>query len=225
MPALPPVPGVIRVVQKHTLQEDVDVVNHQYFSYSSAAPIQADLDSLATAAWTSWNTNLMALLAAELIHTDTIATDLGSALGLQSIHTGTLAGSDATATLGAGTALVVKFHVRRRYRGGHPRNYLAGVTQQHLADVQTWTAGTLTAFTDGFDAYIDDIEAHAFGALVMTLQANVSWFEGFTNFTFPSGRVRALPKLRVGGPIVDVISTISVNPKLASQRRRNLQSV
>jgi hypothetical protein len=55
------------------------------------------------------------------------------------------------------------------------------------------------------------------------LPVNVSYFQGFHNFTFPSGRVKAIPTVRPV-PVVDLINNFSVNPHVGSQRRRNLQS-
>jgi hypothetical protein len=60
-------------------------------------------------------------------------------------------------------------------------------------------------------------------ALTPAFQVNVSYFSGFTNVTFPSGRIRPVPKLR-SVPLVDTVTSWSTNPNVASQRRRNLQS-
>ena len=56
-------------------------------------------------------------------------------------------------------------------------------------------------------------------------QVNVSYYEGFEVVTdLRTGRSRDVPQLRPGGPAVDKITGFSINPKLGSQRRRNLHA-
>ena len=54
-------------------------------------------------------------------------------------------------------------------------------------------------------------------------QVNISFYEGFTVVTDArTGRSRNVSQRRPDGPTVDVITGFSINPKLGSQRRRNL---
>ncbi len=56
-------------------------------------------------------------------------------------------------------------------------------------------------------------------------QVNVSYYEGFKVVTDPlTGRSRNVSQLRPEGPAVDRITSFSINPKLGSQRRRNLHA-
>ncbi|MGO9750265.1 MAG: hypothetical protein ACLP8S_05560 [Solirubrobacteraceae bacterium] len=56
-------------------------------------------------------------------------------------------------------------------------------------------------------------------------QVNVSYYEGFQVVTDPlTGRSRNVSQLRSEGPVVDRITGFSINPKLGSQRGRNLHS-
>jgi hypothetical protein len=50
---------------------------------------------------------------------------------------------------------------------------------------------------------------------------NVSYYKGFTNYTGSTGRNKVRSTINPGGPVVDIIQSISGNPRVASQRRRN----
>lgn len=66
---------------------------------------------------------------------------------------------------------------------------------------------------------------HTPSTLRLINQVNVSYYEGFEVVTDPvTGRSRNVPQLRPGGPVVDKITGFSINPKLGSQRLRNLHS-
>lgn len=224
MPARPPVPQVVQIVTEFTLGEDLRVINRFFQKYSTAGPLSdAGAIAWATACATSWNTHLAPSTAAECTLTGVTITDLSSDLGVEDTvlvsHPGTGAGSGVT----AGVAWVVKCHIARRYRGGHPRQYMAGLPISALADPQSMTPATAAALATDYASFRTDTAAGAPTALQPATDVNVSYFQGFTNHTFPSGRVRPIPNLR-STPLVDQIAAFSVNPHLASQRRRNLQS-
>jgi hypothetical protein len=120
--------------------------------------------------------------------------------------------------------MVISFHTARRYRGGHPRIYVAGVPASNLATPQTWGSGGLSVQLSAWEYFIAQFALAVPAAAGPATHVNVSYYQGFTNTTFPSGRIRPVPKLRSGGPIQDFITGYSVNPKVASQRRRNLQN-
>jgi hypothetical protein len=93
----------------------------------------------------------------------------------------------------------------------------------YLTDPQTLTGAYVTALNDAWANFEADVVADLVGTWAASAKpVSVSYYEGFTPFTFPSGRVKNLPKLRVGGPVVDPIVSYNTNPRVASQRRRNL---
>jgi hypothetical protein len=223
MPALPSVSKVLRFVLEQTLGEDIHVINRMFLNYSGAAPTNAQLNTTATDTMTAWGSNMASMFVTPHKLVGVTIEDLSSATSAVGSAAGSIAGSHSETGLAAGTALVVKLAVARRYRGGHPRQYFCGQPVAALADEQTWSAGQIAAFTTNYFNFIDAIEASVTLWGTSSEQVNVSYYQGFTNHTFPSGRIKAIPTLR-GTPLVDIIGLVSVNPKVGSQRRRNLQS-
>lgn len=121
--------------------------------------------------------------------------------------------------------MVFSFPNSRRFRGGHSRLYLGGLPQTVLQDPQHWTAAIVTTMTGRWDAFMDDItDALTLPIMGVTRQVTVSYFEGFTVVTNPiTHRARNVPTLR-GAPLVENVVNVHVSNKVASQRRRNLQS-
>jgi hypothetical protein len=220
------VPKVVQIVLFHTLSEDLDVVNRFYQQYTGTAGSLSDSGALAwaTAVSASWATHLAPDLSHQLTLTKVTVTDLSSSIGGFGEFDSSNAGTSADPSLPAGTAMVIKQHIERRYRGGHPRQYLAGLTANELNDPQTWKPATVGQFQTDYTAFRAACAAGCPVGIGPAVDVNVSYFQGFTNHTYPSGRVRPIPNLR-GTPVVDVISSFGVNNKVGSQRRRNLQSL
>jgi hypothetical protein len=225
VPALPNVSKVVRV--DYHIQDDSDLnsINRFFMSYTgslSNADAQTWVDAIAaqwlgTAGIGRTFSNVCALVRTEL-------TDLTSPSSAQAINSVAYIATKTEARLGAGTAAVISFKIARRYRGGHPRMYIGGRTIDTLLTSQTFQPGELTAVHDAWTATIDGCRSAAPSAVGLAFHTNVSYYQGFHNVTYPSGRVRPVPTLRTGGPLVDQVTGYAVNPKVASQRRRNLQS-
>jgi hypothetical protein len=119
--------------------------------------------------------------------------------------------------------VVIKFKIARRYRGGHPRFYLAGGMATDVTAQNTWTPAYQSAVAAAWVAFINACVLAPPASLGVLAQVNVSYFSGFVNKTFPSMRTHPVPVLRAV-PLQDTVLGASTNPKVASQRRRNLQS-
>ncbi len=222
MPALPAVPNVIRFDLRHTLSEDVDVLNRIFLSYTGTNDPAVNL-VLAGQVGGYWATDVMPELSSELELVSCTATDLSTSTSPESLSPFAVVGGEAGAQCTAGTAIGVRWHIGRRYRGGHPRVYLGGASAGFTTDAQTWTAAYHTALTNALTNFRTDLLLVHSGTVTATQQVNVSYYSGFHNITLPSGREtsRATPRAI---PVVDVISAVSINPRVCSQRRRNLQS-
>jgi hypothetical protein len=175
---------------------------------------------MAAGVGTAWGANIAPLISAGVALNLVECIDLTSAtasVGSDStVHNSSRGGS--ANVLGAATC--ISFKLNRRYRGGHPRNYWPAPSGADLSDSNTWTGAFVTAAHAGAVAFFAAVEA-LHGAWATTLDhVNVSYFHGFTNVTFPSGRTRPVPTLR-GAPVVDDVVAYRVNPQVASQRRRN----
>lgn len=223
MPPLPPVNKVIRVILTQLFGEDTNVQNRLYIAYQGSAPSPAQLNSYAVTIAGFWNSNLAAQFQAGLTLKRVDLEDLTSALGNIGSTTVNFSGTDTGVTLPGGMALVLQQKITRRYRGGHPRLYFAGISNAHLLTDQTWNSTYTAGFITAWNNFVTNVNANPPTGVGPTQFVNVSYFQGFTNVTFPSGRTRPVPSRRVT-PLQDLIINYSVNPKVASQRRRNLQS-
>jgi hypothetical protein len=222
---LPIVPGVLRYQFAHKLGTDTDVLN-SFYMYNNDPPTYTDENLLAAAegAATGWSSHIMNLLSSSLTLTKVTVTDLGGS-GLYSELGELTPGAVSGPFLGASSSLIVKFGMARRYRGGKPKVFLAGAPESALTDNQDWnvtiTAAMLAAWTAMLVAVTGAMPVGGGDTTVLT-QVNVSYYNGFTNHLELSGRYRAVPTLRAT-PLIDPITTWSINPKVGSQRRRNEQ--
>lgn len=206
-----------------TIGGDSFARNRLFFQYTGAGPTIADLNTLGGTINTAWNTNLRASFTTNVTLQSLVLTDLTSNTTPQTVVASGSAGTNANPIGPASLALIVKFKINRRYRGGHPRFYEMGVPPVNLATAQTWTAGTISSAATNFAAFIAACVLAPPASIGTLTHSNVSYFSGFTNKTFPSGRVHPVPTVRVT-PVVDPIVSYSVNGKVGSQRRRDLQS-
>lgn len=223
MPALPAVPKVVKISIKMALQADLDVLNHFFYQYTGTLS-QADAQTWCNAINTAWGTDVQPSFVTEDSHVSTTLTDLTSATAPVATAAGSVSGSAASPGLAAGSAMVVSFHLARRYRGGHPRIYLAGLPAAALFTPQQWTAAEIAGITSDLTTFRAAVVSGTPAGAGSSSQVNVSYFQGFTNHTFPSGRTRPIPTLRAT-PLVDSVTGFTINPKVGSQRRRNTQSV
>lgn len=225
MPARQPVPNVNQITLVFDIGSDSDVINRFFQKYSGAAGSLSDTSQLAIATATggAWASHMASFINSNVALKEIVATDLSSPIGSEQTFTSSAVGTDSGNQLPAGTAIVLRSHIERRYRGGHPRMYIGGISESHLTAPQTWDPTYLQNLLAGYVAFRAAVAAAYPSGNQPVTDVNVSYFQGFTNHTFPSGRVRPIPNPRAT-PLVDQIATFSANPKVASQRRRNLQS-
>jgi len=223
MPALPSVPKVVRVSVKQTLQEDTDVLNRFFIQYTGTAPTSTDLNTFSGATSAAWGTHMSPEQNTNISVTEVSCEDLSSATGAVGQSSLAQPGTRSGATLTAAVCLVLKLVIARRYRGGHPRTYLWVGSETDIATVQSWKATFVAEVEAAWVAFISEMASSVWTGGGSIQQVNVSYYEGFHNFTFPSGRTRPIPTLR-STPLVDVVTAIGGNQHIGSQRRRNKQS-
>lgn len=220
MAALPAVPKVVRVDFHFTFSTDPNVQVRDFFQYTGALST-ADAQTWLANIRAGWDSNMMTLLSNELTLVQTVLTDLTSNTAAQVVDTTGVAGTSASAPASAGTCMVIRKKIARRYRGGHPRIYIPGLVASSLSTATAWTAGAVAAAKAGYDAYITAATANTNPAAIGVItHVNVSYFSGFTNKTFPSGRTHPVPTPR-GTPVVDLIVGTAGVVAPGSQRRRN----
>lgn len=219
MPALPSPGKVLRLSYLIGDNASIEAGSRFYLSYSGGTPNSTDLTAIANEAATTFTATLgQSVNSNESLHNVTVV-DLSSALGAEGVWTGTEAGNVAGASLPASTCGVMNHTIARRYRGGRPRTYIRIGSTAQLTGTNQWEPSFISATGNNWHNWVNNILGTSGISVSLTDIVNVSWYEGFTVFTTPSGRSRNIPKLRTT-PLVDNISLSTLATKLGSQRRR-----
>lgn len=224
MAPLPDAPQVLRVALGYTIAEDSQALTRFYVSTdSSMGNTTAVLNTCASSIATSWNSHLAASHSNSVTLTSVNIEDLTGPTAGTGTATVSHDGTKTGAVLSAGACAIVRFKVDRRYRGGHPRAYLPAFDETDVLDRQSWEASSLATLVTAWGTFMSGVISAVNTAYATTgnTQVNVSYYEGFTNVTYPSGRTYPRPTLR-SSPLVDEVVSVSANPKIGSQRRRNL---
>lgn len=206
MPALPPVPDVIKAEIGGTYH-DAKWINIYYVGYTGGAPSATDLDNWVA----SWITNSAPLYADEMSADNEItsvkATDLATDTGATWESAASVFGVRAGDFMPSSVAMVASLEINRRYRGGHPRKYLP------------WgTAGTMASGStiDWDPAFVIDC-ASKFAAILSNM---IGFTSGTTNWVNVVNVSYVTAKARRVTPQVDVITGGVIRPRICSQRRR-----
>jgi hypothetical protein len=221
MPALPSVPGVVQLAFGTLMIDDTYLaINRLHFHYTGAAPTSGQMSSFATTCLTAWGSAIEPSMCQDKKSQQLVAIDLSSPTGATAEVTDGTRGALTGAPLPDDTSLVMSATVSRRYRGGHPRSYLALGDATSLLDGHTWAGAFLTAVTTAWAGFMTAVEGAGWAGAGTITPVNVSYYEGYHLVTYPSGRSRDVPTLRVGGPVVDPISAFVARARVGTQRRR-----
>lgn len=222
MPPLPPTPQVLAIQMKFTVG-NANVVSRIYVRYGSDPPTRDDLTAYAADVDASIGRQLLTLCSEQVKTVEVMVTDLTSDIAARGIATSSQTGTRQGLPNGGAVAALINFKVGRRYRGGKPRIYFPFFVSDDLTDRLTWSPDAISQATACWSAFMSEVIASAPARVGSIEQVNISFYEGFTVVTDErTGRSRNVSQLRPGGPIIDVITGFSINPKLGSQRRRNL---
>jgi hypothetical protein len=219
MPALPNVPKVLKMLLRFADTDDNDMMLRLFFAYAGTAPTDADLITLGAAIGNAWAARLASFWTTNQNVTEILLEDLTSSVSAAAqqvlAHPGTRAGTPVP------NAVNVNLHhvIARRYRGGHPKSFLTALVDGDRADVAHWDPTTLVNLTNAWNLWMSDINAAVWAGGTSLTPVNVSYYQGFTNFTYPSGRTRPRPTLRAT-PVVDQLLGFQASTKIGSQRRR-----
>jgi hypothetical protein len=220
MPALPNVPNVLRLQLGWSDDQDQSVLSNFFFRYSGGPPDAADCLSIAGAAATAMTANAGAW------HPDTSLTsagviDLSTNESAEGFHAVGVPGSLTGTPLAGGTALLVNYHIARRYRGGKPRNYLPWGSSFTLQNRQNWTSTYVGEAQGNITDFLTMMIGASGGSTTITQHVNVSYYEGFTTPPVAPGKRAKNISTPRAVPVIDQILSSSVNVHPASQRRRN----
>lgn len=222
MPALPPVPDVIKVEFGFTVGDDLSAVVIQHTGYSGGPPSASVLNTMCGDCRTAIHTQMAELMNSAVTLASIKMTDIASDTGNVGEETDAVGGSLSANPLSGGTACLVSFPIGRRYRGGKPRSYWPFGDSGTLLDPQHWTSDFVSGVSTFTAALQSFYEGETSGGTTLTEQVAVSYYEPpnivITNPT--TGRAKTTSTRRTA-PLVDIIAnSFVVSPVLASQRRR-----
>lgn len=221
MPALPPVPKVLQLAfgTLDATNNYLDI-NRLHFAYTGTAPSSAQLVSFATTVLTAFGSALAPSMISDLTISSLVAADLSSPTSAVASVSASVVGTLTGGPLPAGTALLMSATVARRYRGGHPRSYLPLGDDSKITNSTRWLGAFVTAVNTAWAGFITAVEGAGWTGAGTISPVNVSYYEGFTNLTTPNMRNYNVPKLRVGGPVIDPIVGYIGRARIATIRKR-----
>lgn len=222
MPALPDVPAVFRIDHIFKVGEDLVAKCRTFVQYSGTAPTGTQLNTLATAIGSNWSSHVAAYQSSNGELETINCTDLTTPTSAFGTAAPAVAGGNGHAFPTAAACTLEKFHIGRRYRGGHARIYWPLGTTNDQADAQTWGTTYVTNVTSALQAYAAANGASGWAGAGTLAQVQVSYYTGFTVHTGTTGRARNVATVRAT-PVVDQITTSSVSIGIASQRKRLLR--
>ncbi len=204
MVALPFIPGTCKITIKQAFAS-VNVYNVLHaFMNNTASPTQGEMDALSAAVRSAWVTNVLPLQSNQVTLSDVQVIDLTNDVGGGSVTTGSNTGGRASAAQPANSAVCWSWKIANRYRGGHPRTYIAGLTADQVLNANTVTSAQVTAHAAAAAAIRTAVNAVAANGGTATLGA-VSYYK--------DKAIRATPAFYS-------FTGVSVDNRIDSQRRR-----
>lgn len=150
--------------------------------------------------------------------------DLNSNTGAKVAEQLSIAGTASGTRLTSGVALVISKKESLKYRGGHGRNYFAGMTEGSSSDPNTWSSALQTAMATAWSTFISQIISAAPAALGALKEVVVHRFGKTATAPASTSEYKVIPRsVPLTNPIVSLVTGYVVNPQVASQRRRNQQ--
>jgi hypothetical protein len=222
VPAVVPVPKAVRVAFQGLIDGTKPWVNLFHLGWTVGGGLNlAEVTNLATGLGAMWATELAPNVSDTLQLLNTVVTALDSSSAPEAVVSTPSTGAQVNQSVAGGTAMVIQRKINRRYRGGHSRVYLPGMMASYLNDTEDeWNPVTSAVFAESWA----DIEQEGVTELIAdgrtdAIGISISYFTGFTNVLYPSGRYHVRPNARVT-PVVDNVVDYLANPRPCSQRRR-----
>jgi hypothetical protein len=193
-----------------------------FFMKYTLAMSAADSLTLCTTLAASWNTRMapQTIPAYSLVRTS--VNDLGSRTGVETFLVVAHPGTAAAVAVQAATCFVMSAKVALKYRGGHSRVYIPGITTANESDSNTWSpAGQGLIFTAWTGMLSDLTTSPPVG--VGGMSEVVVRYQSSNKADFPpNAQPPSFPAL-LNPPLVLPITSWATNPQFGSQRRRNQQ--
>lgn len=220
MPPLPSPGNVIKCEMIFDLDGKTGPGSRFFLSYTGGPPTATGLNNLAAALGTYTTADLESLMNTTVSLATTKCTDLSSSTGAIGTAAPGVTGTRTGSGLPLNACVVIDYVISRRYRGGKPRGYWPFGVVADMVGNDTWSSTLITQVNSGFGSFMASVLAFTLATCTLQQHVNVSWYEGFTNYTGSGGRAKVRNSLRSGGPVVDNVSTHSTRTVVGSQRRR-----
>lgn len=220
MPALPSVPGVLKVAVIFADDVNTDIVSRFYIKYGGTAPSATELNNFCDAVQGHAGSTILHAVNEAYTLGRVHAIDLSSSTASEGDWLGTNPGLLTGDPLPSDVAQVCSYEISRHYRGGHPRGYWPMNQAGDLTNPQLWTPGVVAGNQSQFEDFFADVLSTPWSGGGPLSHVNVSYYHGFTVVTNPStGRARNVPTLR-GTPLVDTVGSYVARRHIGTQRRR-----
>lgn len=222
MPALPPVPGVLRVDFNLAIGGLATALVRTHWAYVGGPPSAADCVSIANSIQAAYAAHILPHSTQQGGIESVTVVDLNTLTGAQGTSTtGFQVGAGGTGQISRGTSVLLNYHVARRYRGGKPRSYWPWGAASDINALGDWGNPSPANWLAGYTAFASAVAAVTAGTTNVGTQRNVSYFSGYTlGPAQPGGFRKKQLALRAGGPLQEPITGVTVAFKPGTQRRR-----
>lgn len=204
MPRRPVVPGCF-AIETIGLVSAQPFTNRIHVSYASGVPTVAGFEDLETALHDvldyPWTHNCGPNMTIESRR----YTDLASYTGAVYEAPVGVGGTTGGAAYPASVAAVVNLNTSRRYRGGHPRQYMPGMTADSALNESEWTSSFIVNLRTDWANLGDAINTIGLPG------------GGATAFVAVSYTDLGVPRI---DPLIEPITGTAVQTRICSQRRR-----
>jgi hypothetical protein len=202
-------PKAVKIAVDATVEgETCTNLFHAINNTNVSAPTFLTMGAIVSAFFNAWEARVLPPLSHTYVLELVTATYLGDIVTPTASLAGPAPGGDASSPLPLQCAAVVKWNIASRYRGGHPRSYLPGITDGSTLDRRTLTSAAVTALQLAMTEFAGDVN----------LNLPTGWEFGTVHrFGPPCG---ALPNAQCVAPSVEVIGGPIVDSVLGTQRRR-----
>lgn len=220
MPALPLVPGTVRIglVFADAVRQ---FGSRFYYSYSGSAPDSTGCAAAAATIFTACTSQIINLAPSAISLVAVNVQDLSSSTPGVGVQTGSSVGSRSGTPLPVNSAVSVVFKIPYVYRGGKPKIFLPiGVQGDTVSDSQ-WSPTWITTVNSAWGGFTAAINGAAMGSATLGQHVSVAYYHGYNKTTPPwRGPGFKYPPMVQDPPQVYKVSSHATATRIGSQRRR-----
>jgi hypothetical protein len=126
----------------------------------SGPPTEADVGTLIQAFYNAYLANLLPHFNnGWLANYASGSYSNGDGTFVEGSYANAVAGEDSGVYLDAGASLLISWRVSASWRGGHPRTYLPGITQDRLQTATAFSTATITEYQGAVDDFLAAVNA------------------------------------------------------------------